>query len=133
MSKISFLLILMTCMSTAAQTSGESTGVLNLLTAPPYNDTEMGKRVLVDQPYLFMMQVALNPGQAVPQHNANSNVNILVLDGDVVITLAGKNTPAKNGDLVPVTFGTPMSIKNSSQKKATFVIIKAPHPNAMEK
>jgi quercetin dioxygenase-like cupin family protein len=127
-------LFLMLCMiiSLSAQTDGGDE-TQNLLASPPYNDTEMGKKVLVDQPHLFMMQAALMPGQMVPQHNANSNVHILVLEGDVIINLAGKNVPAKKGDLVPITFKTPMNIKNTSQKKATFVIIKTPNPNQMEK
>ena len=93
----------------------------------------MGQRKLVDQTYLFMMQVALKPGQIVPQHNANSNVHIIVLDGEVVVNLAGKDIAAKKGDLVPITFKTPMGIKNMSRENATFVIIKAPHPGQMEK
>jgi quercetin dioxygenase-like cupin family protein len=106
--------------------------VQNLLAAPPYTTAGMGKKIVVDQPHLFMMQAALMPGQMVPQHDANSNVHIMVLDGDVVINLAGKDIPAKKGDLVPIAFKTPMSIKNMSQEKATFVIIKTPNPDQME-
>ena len=107
--------------------------IQNLLAAPPYTDTEMGKKMLVDQTYLFMMQAALKPGQMVPHHNANSNVHIIVLEGVVVINLAGKDIPAKKGDLVPVAFKTPMNIKNKSREKATFIIIKTPNPSQMEK
>jgi quercetin dioxygenase-like cupin family protein len=107
--------------------------IQNLLASPPYSDTEMGKKVIVDQPYLFMMQAALMPGQMVPQHDANSHVRILVLEGEVVINLAGKDIPAKKGDLVPIAFKTPMNIKNMSKEKATFVIIKTPNPSQMEK
>jgi quercetin dioxygenase-like cupin family protein len=118
-------------MSISAQTSSGDK-VQNLLASPPYSDTEMGKKMLVDQTYLLMMQVALKPGQMVPQHKANSHVHIMVLEGDVVINLAGKDIPAKKGDLVPIAFKTPMNIKNMSQEKATFVIIKAPNPSQME-
>jgi quercetin dioxygenase-like cupin family protein len=132
MIKISVMLCVIMCMSISAQTSDENK-VRNLLSSPPYNDTAMGKIRLVDQTYLQMIQVALKPGQMVPQHDANSHVQIIVLEGEVVINLAGKDIPAKNGDLVPFAFKTPVNIKNMSQKNATFVIIKTPNPSQMEK
>lgn len=130
MIKLSGMLCVIMCMSISAQTSDEK-NVRNLLSSPPYNDTTMGKIRLVDQTYLQMIQVALKPGQMVPQHDANSHVQIIVLEGDVVINLAGKDIPAKKGDLVPFAFKTPVNIKNMSQKNATFVIIKTPNPSQM--
>jgi quercetin dioxygenase-like cupin family protein len=118
------------CMSVSAQTKG-SNGIENLLERPPYSDNEMGKKVVVDKTDLLMMQVALKPGQTVAQHNANSNVHILVLEGEVVINLSGKDIPAKKGDLVPIAFKTPMNIKNVSKGNATFLIIKTPNPSQM--
>jgi len=120
------------CMSISAQTS-DGDNIQNLLVAPPYSDTIMGKKTLVDQTYLLMMQVALKPGQMVPQHMANSHVHIIVLEGNVIIDLAGKDIPAKKGDFVAIAFKTPMNIKNMSKEKATFVIIKSPNPSQMEK
>jgi len=107
--------------------------ITNLLDGAPYSDTGMGKQKLVDEDYLWMMQAALKPGQAVPQHNANSNVHIIILDGEVVINLSGKDITAKKGDLVPVAFKTAMNIKNKSEANATFVIIKTPNPGQMGK
>ncbi len=132
MPKLFAMLCAILCVSIAAQTP-EGNKIQNLLASPPFSDTEMGKKVLVDQTHLLMMQVALKPGQMVPQHNANSNVHIIVLEGDVVINLAGKDVPAKKGDLVPIAFKTPMNIKNKSPEKATFLIIKTPNPSQMEK
>ena len=105
----------------------------NVLETAPYSDPGPGRQKLVDQPYLLMMQAALKPGQMVPQHNADSNVHLLILEGEVVINLAGTDVPAKKGDLVPVAFGTSMNIKNLSAGNATFLIIKTPHPREMSK
>ncbi|MCX6348357.1 MAG: hypothetical protein NTV79_02490 [Candidatus Aureabacteria bacterium] len=105
----------------------------NVLETAPYADPGPGRQKLVDQPYLLMMQAALKPGQMVPRHNADSNVHLLILDGEVVINLAGTDVPAKKGDLVPVAFGTSMNIKNLSAGNATFLIIKTPHPREMSK
>jgi quercetin dioxygenase-like cupin family protein len=132
MLKFLAMACMLTCMSISAQTSDDNK-IQNLLASPPYSDTAMGNKMLVNQTELLMMQVALKPGQMVPQHNANSHVHIIVLEGDVVINLSGKDIPAKKGDLVPIAFKTPMNIKNMSKENATFIIIKTPNPSQMEK
>ena len=104
----------------------------NIFKDIPYADGNMGRRQLVDEKHLLVMQVALKPGQQVPQHNANSNVHLLIVEGQVIVTLAGKDTVAARGDLVPVGFKTPMSIRNASKENASFLIIKTPNPIAME-
>ncbi len=103
----------------------------NVLESVPYQEAGAGRRRLVDAPHLLVMQAALRPGQMVPQHQADSNVQILVLDGDILLNLDGQNVSARKGDLVPVAFRTPMNIRNVSSANATFLIIKAPHPSAM--
>jgi len=128
------LTILMAAALAAAPTptlGGEMTK--NVLETAPYSDPGPGRQKLVDQPYLLMMQAALKPGQMVPQHNADSNVHLLIVEGEVVINLAGNDVPAKKGDLVPVAPGTPMNIQNRSSANATFLIIKTPHPREMAK
>ena len=132
MKKLFVAAVLIMCMCIPIQSEGGEK-IENLLEGAPYNDSGMGKRKLVDENYLWMMQAALKPGQIVPQHNANSNVHIIILDGEVVINLSGKDITAKKGDLVPVAFKTPMNIKNSSETNATFVIIKTPNPGQMDK
>lgn len=131
MRLLPILIIALMCMSAFAETTATDR-IVNLLKSPPYTDNEMGKKMLVDTNHLLMMQAALKPGQMVPQHNANSNVHIIVLDGDVVINLSGKDIPAKKGDLVPVAFKTPMNIRNKSKTNATFLIIKTPNPSEIK-
>ncbi len=104
----------------------------NVLENIPYQEEGMGKRKLVDEKYLLMMQAALRPGQSVPQHNANSNVHLVVLKGEVVVNLDGIDNVAKEGTLLPVANKTPMNIKNKSQENATFLIIKTPNPSEMK-
>ena len=125
-----FLLVAMINIS-LVYAEGEN-NITNVLEDIPYTDNMMGKRKLVNEKYLFLMQAALKPGQNVPQHMANSNVNILVVEGSVVINLNEKDIAAKKGDLVPVAFKTPMSIKNKSEQNASFLIIKTPNPSEMK-
>ena len=101
----------------------------NVLEGIPYTDGQMGKRQLVDETHLLVMQVALQPGQQVPPHNANSNVHLLIIEGQVIVTLDGKDTAAAKGILLPIAFQTPMSIRNDSQENASFLIFKSPNPS----
>ena len=103
-----------------------------LLDQVPYRDEGMGSRKIVDEKHVLMMQVALKPGQKVPEHKANSNVHVVVLQGAVVFTLANVDVPAKQGDLVPIAFGTVMQIRNDNRDNATFLIVKTPNPSEMK-
>ncbi|HUU06762.1 MAG TPA: cupin domain-containing protein [Patescibacteria group bacterium] len=105
--------------------------MINVLENIPFQDDKMGSRKLVDEKYLLLMQAALQPGQSVPQHNANSNVHILVIRGEVVINLDGTERLAREGSLLPVSHQTSMNIKNKSGQDASFLIIKTPNPSEM--
>lgn len=105
---------------------------INILKEIPYRDGGMGKRKLVDEDYLLVMQAALKPGQMVPQHNADSNVRIIIIRGEVVVDLNGEKIEAAEGDIVSATPGTPMNIINQSEEDTTFLIIKTPHPRMMK-
>ncbi|MEI8205307.1 MAG: cupin domain-containing protein [Kiritimatiellales bacterium] len=104
----------------------------NVLADIPYADGQAGKRKLIDEKHLFVMQVALKPGQQVPQHHANSNVHLLILEGKVFVTLDGKDTIATKGDIIPVTFKTLMSVRNASEENASFLNIRSPNPSEMK-
>ena len=110
----------------------EGNSMTNVLENIPYQDTGMGSRAVINQPYLQIMQAALRPGQMVPQHNANSNVHLLVIRGQIVVDLAGKEFPLKEGDILPVAYQTSMHIDNNSKENASFLIIKAPNPSEMK-
>jgi quercetin dioxygenase-like cupin family protein len=104
---------------------------MNVLENIPYQEQKMGSRKLVDEKYLLVMQAALRPGQSVPQHNANSNVHILVVKGEVVINLDGVQSLAQEGSLVPVIHKTLMNVMNKSDQNASFLIVKTPNPSEM--
>lgn len=105
--------------------------IKNVLADIPYADGQMGKRKLIDEKDLFVMQIALKPGQQVPQHNANSNVHLLILEGEVIVTLDGKDTLVTKGGMLPVAFKTLMSVRNASKANASFLNIKSPNPSEM--
>lgn len=110
----------------------ESGELTNLLSDAPYTDLGVGKKVRVDEKHLFLAQVALKPGKGTPQHKSDSHVHIIVLEGEIVVNLAGKDVKVKKGDLLPIEFDISMNIKNKSTSNATFIIIKTPNPKEMK-
>jgi quercetin dioxygenase-like cupin family protein len=103
----------------------------NVFEDMPYADDKMGFRKVVDEQHLLIMQIALRPGQKVPQHHANSNVHLLVIEGQVIVTLAGCDTELSEGSLLPVDYKTSMSIYNDSDANASFLVLKTPNPSEM--
>jgi len=87
---------------------------------------------LVEEKYLQINQVCLEPGQQVPHHNANSNVTLTVVDGEGTFHVAAEITRMGPGKLLRVPFQSPMSIVNESKERLAFLVIKAPHPNEMK-
>jgi quercetin dioxygenase-like cupin family protein len=104
---------------------------MNVLENLPFSDEKLGNRKLVDTKPLLVMQVALRKGQSVPRHNANSHVHLLVQLGDIEVDLNGVKVLLKSGDLQPVAFETRMTISNSGEGDAAFLILKAPNPSEM--
>lgn len=103
----------------------------NVLIDIPYSDGQMGNRRLIDEQHLLIMQVALKPGQQVPEHKANSNVHLLVVEGQITLNLNGKESVAAKGALVPVAFKTLMNIRNTATENASFLVLKTPNPSEM--
>lgn len=111
----------------------EETNMINVLKDIPYQQEMMGKRKVVDEDHLLIMQIALKPQQQVPQHNANSHVRLLVLAGtELTVTLDEVVATHTKGDCVSVTHKTPMTIKNTGPDDATFLVIKTPNPSQMK-
>ncbi len=102
---------------------------MNILENIPYNDDKMGKRKLVDEKPFLVIQIALRPGQSVPRHNANSNVHLLIIKGNLTVNLNGEDNPVTEGELLPVAYQTPMTIKNTGNTEATFLVLKTPNPS----
>ena len=127
--KTVFPALCITLITGLAATGAEQ--MINVLEDIPYTDGQMGKRQLVGETHLLVMQVALQPGQQVPPHNANSNVHLLIIEGQVIVTLDGKDTAAAKGALLPIAIQTPMSIRNDSRENASFLIFKSPNPSAI--
>lgn len=100
--------------------------MVDLFDQIPYNDDGFGKRFLVDSHSIKLIQVALHPGQTIPPHNTNGDINILVLQGELSLKRGETVNLIRHGMLTPVGYNTPMQITNTSTVDATFLIIKTP-------
>ena len=97
-----------------------------------FKKEDRGFANLIDEKYLQINQVCLEPGQQVPHHNANSNVTLTVVYGDGTFQVGSEVTKMGPGMLLRVPFQSPMSIKNESKERLAFLVIKAPHPSEIK-
>lgn len=88
------------------------------------------RKNLADIPELEMNLVTLPPGQSLPAHNANSDVRLLVLQGELTVDLAGEMVKLGVHEMADATVGTPMQIMNRSAVNTAFLVIKTPRPEA---
>lgn len=106
--------------------------VIDLKEKEIFKKEDRGFANLIDEKYLQVNQVCLEPGQQVPHHNANSNVTLMVVHGEGIFHVGNEVTRMGPGKLLRVPFQSPMSIKNESKERLAFLVIKAPHPSEVK-
>lgn len=75
--------------------------------------------------------VRLKAGASLPAHNTNSNVRLLVLEGELTVTLNDLKHHLPPHNTVAAAYNTPMQIQNLGDKDAAFLVIKTPNPRMM--
>jgi len=106
--------------------------VIDLKEKEVFKKEDRGFANLVEEKYLQINQVCLEPGQQVPQHNANSNVTLTAVHGEGTFYVGSEVIRMGPGKLLRVPLQSPMSIKNESKERLAFLVIKAPHPNEVK-
>lgn len=86
------------------------------------------RKNLADIPELEMNLVTLPVGKSLPAHNANSNVRLLVLQGELTVELSGEVVTLGVHEMADAVVGTPMQITNPSAVNTAFLVIKTPRP-----
>jgi quercetin dioxygenase-like cupin family protein len=105
--------------------------VINLKEKEVFKKEDRGFANLIDEKYLQINQVCLEPSQQVPHHNANSNVTLTVVYGEGTFQIGSEIAKMGPGKLLRVPFQSPMSIKNESKGRLAFLVIKTPNPSEM--
>jgi quercetin dioxygenase-like cupin family protein len=106
--------------------------IIDLKEKEVFKKEDRGFANLVDENYLQVNQVCLEPEQQVPHHNANSNVTLMVVYGEGTFHIGNEVTRMGPGKLLRVPFQSPMSIKNESKERLAFLVIKTPHPSEVQ-
>lgn len=88
------------------------------------------RKNLADIPDLQLNLVTLPTGQSLPAHNAQSSVRLLVLQGELTVSLDGEIVTLQTHEMADATIGTPMQIMNQSEVNTAFLVIKTPNPEA---
>lgn len=90
--------------------------------------------VIVQTKDLMLNHIRLEKGDALPIHNANSDVYLTIVSGILSIGL-NDNEPTlyEKGSIVNVEYGTKMEIKNTGDNFVEFFVVKAPHPDYYQK
>ncbi len=86
---------------------------------------------LIDEDYLQLNMICLEAGQEVPYHNANSNVNLMVVRGEGELELAGEKERLEPGKIYRVPFKIRMRIVNDTSDRLSFLVFKTPNPKEM--
>lgn len=94
-----------------------------------FNKTNFDKNIHINKKELFVAQIYLLKDQNVPKHNANSDVIIVVVEGNLEIVVNEDKTILEAGDIFEIKNLSPMEIFNTKSEKASFMVIKAPNPN----
>ena len=84
---------------------------------------------IVDDEHSAINHMVLNKGEALPIHDSNSHVYLVIVRGKMSITLAEQDTHVYEvGNIVNVPYGTRMFIRNEEEPVLEFFVLKAPNP-----
>lgn len=84
---------------------------------------------ILDEDVVMINHIILSQGDALPQHDSNSNVYMIIVRGTLTIQLA-ENPPCRyeKGAIVTIPGKIRMNISNEDEGAAEFFIVKAPSP-----
>lgn len=89
---------------------------------------------IIQNEYVNINHVVLRKGESLPQHEANSHVNLIVTRGDITLALGDQEAHAyPAGSIVSAPYGTPMNVSNQGDEVLEFFIVKAPGPESFTK
>lgn len=84
---------------------------------------------IVDDENVGINHMVLNNGEALPVHDANSHVYMIVARGTLSITLADQETHVyESGSILNIPYGTRMYARNEAGPVLELFVVKAPNP-----
>jgi quercetin dioxygenase-like cupin family protein len=99
-------------------------------TAVAENPHGVDVRHLYSTPDVVVSQITLEPGEVVKPHQAPVDAFFYVLEGTPVVEIEGEALRVAPDTLIPSTAGHLHSIRNESDARARFLVVKTPNPRA---
>jgi mannose-6-phosphate isomerase-like protein (cupin superfamily) len=94
-----------------------------------YSAEKMGKSTIFQTSRLLVGLNAFEPGQQHALHaHAGQDKVYLVIEGEGLFLLEGRDLPMRAGDLLAAPDGVPHGIRNSGTKRLLVMAILAPSP-----
>lgn len=84
---------------------------------------------ILDDDVVMINHMILNQEEALPEHDSNSNVYMMVIQGKVTLQLS--ETPAKEykqGSIINIPAEVKMNVSNKQKEQLEIFVIKAPSP-----
>jgi quercetin dioxygenase-like cupin family protein len=99
--------------------------VLNLSTMVDYQAGSIVSRTVIDKPSGTLTLFAFDRGQGLSEHTAPFDAFVLVLDGEAEVTISGKPSRVKKGEMVIMLANAPHALRALNRFKIILVMIKS--------
>jgi quercetin dioxygenase-like cupin family protein len=100
--------------------------MIDLKSREVFSHEGRGVASLVEERYLKIRQVGLEPGKEVPVHTADAPVAIQVVRGEGIFSAGDESVRMGPGKLLRIPEGASMGIRNESMNTLVFLVIKTP-------
>lgn len=87
---------------------------------------------IIDNEHLGLNHMVLPPGEALPEHFANSNVYMIVVRGKLTVVVDREEHVYPAGSVVEIEYRTKMQPLNRDSEVLEFFVVKAPGPKVMK-
>jgi len=89
---------------------------------------------IVDDDQAMINHIILPRGEAVPEHDSNSNIYLVVVRGQITLRLGTQESEVyPQGRIIGVPYQTHMRISNGNDETLEFFVVKAPNPRVILK
>lgn len=88
---------------------------------------------IINDDNIHLNHMIFSKGEGLPQHNANSNVYMIVIRGVLSLQLDDQSVNKyEKGSIVTIPYKTLMNVGNKDDETLEIFVIKAPNPKDME-
>ena len=101
-----------------------------------YSYTKTNEKIIeriIDEEAIAIMHMVLPQGDRLPEHDANTNVKMIVVRGTVSLQLNEQEEHDYSaGSILAIPYMTHMNVVNQHEETVELFVIKAPGPRAMK-